>query len=47
MLTALREYEDYVTEELLASALRIGEAGETAKTLSVDGTEVAVAAKKA
>jgi isoleucyl-tRNA synthetase len=47
VLTALREYEDYVSEELLATALRIGEAGEAAKTLSVDGTEVAVAAKKA
>ena len=47
VLAALREYEDYVSEELLATALRIGEAGEAAKTLSVDGTEVAVTAKKA
>jgi len=48
VLTALREYEEYVSEELLASAVRIGEsAGETARMLSVDGNEVAVAAKKA
>jgi isoleucyl-tRNA synthetase len=49
VLSALREYADYVSEELLATSLRIGEdvAPEAAKTLAVDGTEVAVAANKA
>jgi isoleucyl-tRNA synthetase len=47
ILHALREYEDYVTEELLASALRIGETeGEGARALSVDGTQVSVTARK-
>jgi isoleucyl-tRNA synthetase len=48
VLIALREYADYVSEELLATSLRVGDAHapEAAQTLAVDGTEIAVSAKK-
>jgi isoleucyl-tRNA synthetase len=47
VLGALREHEDYVTEELLATALEAGEPGEDARAVSIDGTEVRVVVRRA
>lgn len=48
VLDAVREHKEYVAEELLASVLDVGgAAGEVSRTVSVDGTEVAVHVRKA
>jgi isoleucyl-tRNA synthetase len=47
-LAALREHEDYVAEELLATVVDLGgQVGEDARRISVDGTEISVAVRKA
>jgi isoleucyl-tRNA synthetase len=42
---ALREYEDYVTEELLATSVDHADAG-AGKTITVDGTQLSVSLEK-
>ncbi len=49
LLEALEEYEDYVSEEVLAVALEVGasDPGPAAKVLAVDGVEARVAVERA
>ena len=44
---SLREHADYVSEELLATGLEIGSADVEGRTVTVEGTEVVVAVRKA